>query len=186
MRLPPQIPPGTVPILIVKRTYRRAPLPAPGGERRNAAGRALTSGRPQAQAHDRPAGGARGGGDLAVLRLGQAADDEQPDADAAEPAPVAGLALEEPVEDALVVAVGDADALVLHRDLDPVLGHPGPDVDGAAFGRVLEGVLEELADDDVGGHGVAAGLGEAGRDVGHYRVLVRQRPERGGGPVQDR
>src|ERR1700704_5149751 len=148
MRLPPQIPHATVPILIVKRTYRRARRSRSGRGAASRGGRALTSGRPQAQAHDRPAGGARGGGDLAVLRLGQAADDEQPDAHPAEPAPVAGLALEEPVEDALVVAVGDADALVLHRDLDPLPGHLGPDAHRAAVGRVLERVLQELADDD--------------------------------------
>ena len=164
---------------------------------------ALASGGPQAQGHDRPAGGTRTGSDLAVLRLGQAADDEQADADAAEPAAIAGLALEEPVEDALVVAVGDADALVFHRDLDPVPTHafrargapaprspwpfplhPGPDADRAAVGRVLEGVLEQLPDDDVGGHGVAAGGRQVGGDVRHDDVLVRQRPERGGGPVQ--
>src|ERR1700730_4049174 len=81
--------------------------------------KALVRSGPQAQGHDRTAGGTRAGGDLAMLRLGQAADDEQADADAAEPAAIAGFALEEPVEDALVVAVGDADALVFHRDLDP-------------------------------------------------------------------
>ena len=45
------------------------------------------------------------------------------------PAPVAGLALEEPLEDPLVVAVGDADALVFHGDLDPAARGPGPDHD---------------------------------------------------------
>src|SRR6185437_536035 len=94
----------------------------------------------QAQAHRGAALGPRAGGDLAVLGLGQAADDEQPDADAAEPAAVSGLTLEEPVEDALVIALGDADALVLHGDLDPVPGPPGLDADRAAIGRVLEGV----------------------------------------------
>ena len=62
--------------------------------------------------------------------------------------------------------------------------HPGPDADRAAFGRVLEGVLEQLPDDDVGGHGVAAGGRQAGGDVRHDDVLVRQRPEGGGGAVQ--
>src|SRR6516225_10004535 len=90
-----------------------------------------------AQAQGRPAGRTGAGGDLAVLRLGQTADDEQADADAAEPAAVAGLALEEPVEDALVVAVGDADAHVFDRDFDPVPSHPGPDADRAAVRRVL-------------------------------------------------
>src|SRR4029077_19783729 len=111
---------------------------------------------PQAQPHRGAARGPRAGGDLAVLRLGQAADDEQADADTAEPAAVTGLALEEPVEDALVIAVRDADALVFHHDLDPAIGHLGPDADGSSGGRVFESVLEQLPDDDVGGHGVAA------------------------------
>src|SRR3984957_5475146 len=87
---------------------------------------------PQAQAHGRAAGGPRVRGDLAVLGLGQAPDDEKPDADAAEPAAVTGLALEEPVEDALVIAVGDADALVFHGHLEVAFHQPGPDGDGAA------------------------------------------------------
>ena len=74
---------------------------------------------PEAQAHDRAAGGAGAGVHFAALRHGQAADDEQADADAAETTAVARLALEEALEDPLVVAVGDADALVLHGDLDP-------------------------------------------------------------------
>src|SRR5271166_6793338 len=164
---------------------------------------ALARGGPQAQGHDGPTGGTRAGGDLAVLRFGQAPDDEQADADAAEPAAIARLALEEPVEDALVIAVGDADTLVFHGDFDPVPAHafrargapaprspwplplhPGPDADRAAFGRVLEGVLEQLPDDDVGGHGVAAGSRQVRGDVRHDDVLVRQRPEGGGGRVQ--
>src|SRR3974390_1758306 len=70
---------------------------------------------PRPQGHDRAPPGARAGRSLAVLGLGQAADDEQADAHAAEPAAVARLALVEPVEDALVIAGGDADALVFHR-----------------------------------------------------------------------
>ena len=71
------------------------------------------------EAYNRAAGRPGAGGDLAVLGLGQPADDEQADADAAEPAPVTRLTLDEPVEDALVVAGRDADALVLDGDLDP-------------------------------------------------------------------
>src|ERR1035441_1007728 len=100
----------------------------------------LTARGPQPQAHGRAAGGTRARGDLAVLSPRQPPAAEQADADAAEPAPVTGLALEEPVEDALVIAVGDADALVFHRHLDPAPAHlrcplhlrPYPD--GAAVG----------------------------------------------------
>src|SRR6516162_2994372 len=119
--------------------------PGSGGLTAARSGRGRLPGGPQPQAHRGSPLGPRAGGDLALLGLGQAADDEQPDADAAEPAPVTRLALVEPVEDALVVAVGDADALVLHRDLDPAPGHPGANADRAAVGRVLEGVLEQLA-----------------------------------------
>jgi ABC-type multidrug transport system ATPase subunit len=87
---------------------------------------------PQPQAHGRAAGRARAGRDLAVLGLGQTADDEQADANPAEPATVAGLALVKPVEDALVIRGRDADALVFHRHLDPGPGQPGPHGDGAA------------------------------------------------------
>src|ERR1700735_2892930 len=115
-----------------------------------------------------PDGRERARGPLPVRARCQGADDEQADADAAEPAAVAGLALDEPVEDPLVIAVGDADALVLHRDLVPAAAphsfpgpwfprpcfprHPGTYPHRAAVGRVLEGVLEQLTDDDVGGH----------------------------------
>jgi teichoic acid transport system ATP-binding protein len=117
------------------------------------------------------------GGDLATLRHGQAPDDEEADADTAEAAAVAGLALEEALEDALVVAVGDTDATVLDGDLDAAVAGPGPDHDLTALRRVLERVLQQLADDDVGGHGVAVGRGQVTGDVGGQRVLVRQRLE---------
>ena len=86
------------------------------------------------QPHGRAATGPRAPGDLAVLGLGQAADDEQADAHAAEPAAVARLALVEPAEDALVIADGDADALVFHRDIDPAPPRPGPYQDDPAVG----------------------------------------------------
>src|ERR1700733_12519130 len=91
----------------------------------------------EAEAHGRAAAGPGPGGHLTVLGQGQAADDEQADADAAEAAAVAGLALDEAVEDALVVAGGDADALVLDRHLDPARNAPydtGADMHGAAVG----------------------------------------------------
>src|SRR5260370_22652602 len=83
----------------------------------------LPLGGPETKAHGRAARGTRVRGDLAMLGLGQAADDEQADADAAEPAAVAGLALEEPVEDALLVAPGAARPLGLPPPLDPAAPH---------------------------------------------------------------
>jgi hypothetical protein len=55
---------------------------------------------------------------VAVLGAGQPAHDIQPEPDPAEPPPVAGLALDEPLEDALVITRRDADSLVLDRYLD--------------------------------------------------------------------
>src|SRR5581483_5735864 len=146
----------------------------------------LAGRRAQPQAQGRAAGRPRTRGHLTVLGLGQPAHDEQADAYAAEPPAVTGLALEEPVEDALVVAFGDADALVLDGDLDPSLADRGPDGDRAAVGRVLDGVLEQLPDDDVGGHRVAAGGRQVIGDIGHDNVLVGQRLERGGRAAQHR
>ena len=78
-----------------------------------------------AQPHERAAPGSPDR-DLAVLGPGQLAHDVEPEADAAEPAAVAGLALDEPLEDPLPVGRRDADPLVLDRDLDLVAGLPGP------------------------------------------------------------
>ncbi len=54
------------------------------------------------------------------LRHRELLHDVQPQADAAEPAAVTGLALHEPLKDPLVIARRDADALVIDRDLDPL------------------------------------------------------------------
>ena len=79
----------------------------------------------EAQRHRRATLGPRPRDHGALLRDGQLAHDVQPDPDAAKPPPVAGLALDEPLEDPLVVAGGDADALVFDADLDPRPGLPG-------------------------------------------------------------
>jgi len=76
-----------------------------------------------------------------------------------------------------VVARGDADALVFDVNLDHGADDPGAHPDGATGGRVLERVLQELADDDVGGHPVAVGEGQVGRDVRDHLVLVGERAE---------
>jgi hypothetical protein len=69
-----------------------------------------------------------------VLGDSQPPDDVEADADPAEPAPVARLALHETVEDPLMVAGGDADALVLDVDLDHLPDPPDADRDGTARG----------------------------------------------------
>src|SRR5438552_3618372 len=81
----------------------------------------------------------------AALRPGQLPHDVEAEPDAAEPAPVTRLALHETLEDAFVIARCDADPLVIDGDLDPLPGRPRPYRDRPAAGRVLEGVLQQLA-----------------------------------------
>jgi hypothetical protein len=76
-----------------------------------------------------------------VLCDGQPPHDVEADADTAEPAAVAGLALHEALEDPLVVARGDPDTLVLDVHLDRRTDAAGAHGDGPARGRVLERVL---------------------------------------------
>src|SRR5215475_14522179 len=110
---------------------------------------------PQAKAHRRATLRTRLRDDRAILGGCQAADDVQPDPHAAEAPAVAGLPLDEPLEDPLVVAWRDADPLVLDGDLDHRTGDVGAHGDAAASRGVLEGVLQQLAHDDVGRHRVA-------------------------------
>jgi len=121
-----------------------------------------------------------------VLCDRQPPHDVEADADTAEPAAVAGLALHEALEDPLVVAWGDPDALVLDVHLDRRADAAGAHRDGSARGRVLERVLEQLADDDVGGHRVAAGERQVTGNVRRDVVLVGQRAERHDSRAQQR
>jgi hypothetical protein len=132
----------------------------------------------EAENHRGPALGAGPGDDRAFLRGGQPADDVKADPDTAEPPPVARFALDEALEDPLVVAWRDADALVQDGDLDQRPFHGGPHGHPAARRRVLEGVLQELAHDDVGRHRVAEGERQVIGDFGDDLVLIRQRAER--------
>ena len=110
--------------------------------------------------------------------------DVQAEPDAAEPAPVTGLALDEALEDALVIARRDADAFVLDRDIDPVGHRPGANSHSAARWRVLERVLEQLPGDDVGRHRVPERGRQVKRNVCEQRVPVGQGPERDRGTAQ--
>src|SRR5262245_51729019 len=83
-----------------------------GGSGRRIGGSGRRAGLAQLQRHPGVAAAPGAGGDLAILRLGQLPDDVEPEPDAAEPAPVPGIALHEPLEDALVITRRDADALV--------------------------------------------------------------------------
>jgi len=67
--------------------------------------------------------------------------DVEADADTAETAAVTGLALDEALEDPLVVARGNTDALVLDVHLDRRADAAGAHGNGPARGRVLECVL---------------------------------------------
>jgi hypothetical protein len=64
----------------------------------------------------------------------QAPDDVQADANSPEPAAVAGLALHEPLEDPLMIAWSDPDALVFDVHRDHWAGRTGAHGDGAARG----------------------------------------------------
>jgi hypothetical protein len=131
------------------------------------------SGGAQAQPHHRAATRAFACGHLGALGQGQLAHDVETQADPAEPATVAGLTLHEALEDPLPVGGRDADAGVGHRHLYPVASLGGPDRYRAAVWRVLEGVLDELADDDVGGHRVTVRRGQVIRDLGGQGMPVR-------------
>src|SRR5207248_10600242 len=89
--------------------------------------------------------------DLTALRPRKLPHDIQAQPYSAKTAPVAGLALHEPLEDAFMVAGCDPDALVVDGDLDPLTALPRGYRDGPAIGRVLERVFQQLPDDDVGG-----------------------------------
>src|SRR6202000_3490803 len=99
----------------------------------------------EGQAHDGAALLAGLGDDRAVLGGRQAPDDVEAHPDAPEAAAVARLALHEPLEDPLVVTLGDADALVFDVDLDHRTDGAGAYRDCPAGRRVLEGVLEQPA-----------------------------------------
>src|SRR5260370_25192345 len=122
--------------------------------------------------HSQPHDGARpitvGDADLAALRLRQLPDSVEPEANAAETAPIACLALNEAIKYPLPVRRPDADTLVPNGDDDA--GAVGPRLNGdlAAFRRVLERVLQQLAKDDVGRHRVPVRLWQ-GRDLGRIR-----------------
>src|SRR5438270_9787507 len=83
-------------------------------------------------------------GDLALVSLGDVPHDGQPEAGAAG-GPAAGTVdAVEPLEDAFQVAVGDADAVVPHRDRH---GEPldlGRELDLAALLGVLNCVIKEV------------------------------------------
>jgi hypothetical protein len=76
-----------------------------------------------------------------VLRDRQPPHDVEADADTAETAAVAGLALHEALEDPLVVAWGDPDAFVLDVHLDRRADAAGAYGHRPARRRVLECVL---------------------------------------------
>src|SRR5215468_28545 len=103
--------------------------PAPGsGERARRVGPA------QLQPHLGTAAVTRAGGHLSALGPGQLPHDVEAEPDAAEPAPVARLALHETLEDALVITRSDADPLVIDGDLDPLPGRLRPHRDRPAAG----------------------------------------------------
>src|SRR5260370_32205758 len=89
----------------------------------------------QPQQHERAALWPGRGGQLAALGPGEPPTDVEAQPDPAEPAPVAGLTLHEPLEDPLVVTGRDADSLVGHRDLDLAGRHVRPHGDRAAVRR---------------------------------------------------
>src|ERR1700730_1611875 len=117
-----------------RRKSRRSATHGPGNQSSGAAGpRHSGACATQLQPHAGAAAGPGTGGHLAVLGPRQLAHDVEPEADPPEPAPVAGLTLDEPLEDPLMIPGSDANALVLHADLDPVACQPGRHRDRAAL-----------------------------------------------------
>src|SRR4051812_37056406 len=72
-------------------------------------------------------------GNVALLRAGQPAHDVQPETKAPETTAVPRLALDEALEDALAIAGGDPDPVVLHHHHDGVAVDARADRDHAAF-----------------------------------------------------
>ncbi len=95
------------------------------------------------------------GAHVAALGPGQAAHDVEAEPDAAEPAAVTAVDLDEPFEDALPVARARCRRPRRRPPRPPGRPRARPPPDQAALGRVLEGVLQELAEHDVGGERVA-------------------------------
>ena len=137
-------------------------------------------------------------GDVAAVGGGDVLDDREPEAGAAGGAVAGRVDAVEPLEDAVDVLGGDADALVDHRDLDLLaLGAGGDDHPGTPA-RVGDGVGDEVAhrgadlllraedlqavlaarlDGDLLGGGLhGAGVdggGDRGVEVDHDRLLER-------------
>src|SRR3954464_10297812 len=90
-----------------------------------------------------------GGGvdlDLAAVDLGDVFDDREAEAGAAHFAAAAAVDAVEAFEDAGEVVLGDADAVVGDLDGDRLAVGTGADVDAAAVGGVLAGVVDQVGD----------------------------------------
>lgn len=87
--------------------------------------------------------------DLPAVRGGHVLDDREPQTRAAGGTGAGEVHAVEALEDALLVLVGDADALIGHGDLDVVsagCGHPaGGYAHSGTGGRVVDGVLDKVA-----------------------------------------
>jgi len=105
--------------------------------------------------------------DFTFLGPGQLPHDVEPEANAAEPAPIAGVTLHEPLEHSLTVFFQYADSFVLHIDDDHFAVAAGQYGNDAPFGGVLDRILQKLPDDDVGGHRISIRLRQL---VGHVNL----------------
>ena len=93
-------------------------------------------------------------------------DDGQPEAGAAGGARAGGVDAVEPLEDASLLGLGDALALVADVDLDQAVLAPDADGDLGAVAGVVDGVADQVADRGGEQLGVAEDLGVAGQRDG--------------------
>src|SRR5437868_4185204 len=106
---------------------------------------------PQRQPHPSPSAGSWQRADLTALSPGQAPDDVETEPDATEPPTITAVHLDEPLKNTISVRRRDAQPFVVDHYDHFVLFDPSLDTDQPAVGRILERVLQQLAENDVGG-----------------------------------
>ena len=103
-------------------------------------------GQRKADGEGRAATGSRPQPHLAAVALHRVLDDREAEAGAAGAARARLVGAVEPLEHALLVALGDADAAIGDRDLDDAVDELHPDADARALRRIGDRVGDEVAD----------------------------------------
>ena len=106
---------------------------------------------------------------VAAVVLHDVLDDREAEAAASGVAAARGVDPEEALEHPVALVLGDADALIRHRDLDDAVVGTDPDADARSVGRVLDGVGDQVV------HG------------GHQKLLIPEHlgPDLAGGDERD-